>query len=69
MYSVIGKNRVNENGDESFGMLYFANIETFESVLHSEMEKVELFDELPMDWTYPLIQPKLIKEAQKRGIC
>lgn len=69
VYSVTGKTRVNEKGDESFGMLYFANIETFESVLHSEMEKVELFDELPKDWTYPLIQPKLIKEAQKRGIC
>ena len=69
VYSVIGKTRVNENGDESFGMLYFANIETFESVLHSEMEKVELFDELPMEWTYPLIQPKLIEEAQKRCIC
>lgn len=69
VYSVIGKNRVNATGDEAFGMLYFANIETFESVLHSEMEKVELFDELPMDWTYPLIQPKLIEETQKRGIC
>ena len=69
VYSVIGKTRVNENGDESFGMLYFANIETFDDVLHSEMEKVELSDELPIDWTYPLIQPKLIKEAQKRGVC
>ena len=39
VYSVIGKTRVNENDDESFGMLYFANIETFEDVLHSEMEK------------------------------
>lgn len=48
VYSVIGKTRVNENGDELFGMLYFANIETFESVLHSEMEKVELFNELSM---------------------
>ena len=69
VYSVIGKNRVNENGDESFGMLYFANIETFESVLHSEIEKVELFDELPTELTYQLIQPKLIEEAQRRGIC
>lgn len=69
VYSVTGKTRVNEKGDESFGMLYFANVESFESVLHSEMEKVELFDELPKEWTYPLIQPKLIEEAQKRGIC
>lgn len=69
VYSVIGKTRVNETGDESFGMLYFANIETFENILHSEMERVELFDELPMEWTYPLIQPKLIEEVQKGGIC
>ena len=27
----------------------------------SEMEKVVLMDELPQNWTYPLIQPKLIR--------
>ena len=67
VYSVIGKNRVNENDDESFGMLYFANIEAFESVLHSEMEKVLITDTLVENWTYPLIQPKLIEEAKQRG--
>lgn len=29
---------------------------------HSEMEKVVLMDELPENWTYPLIQPKLIEK-------
>lgn len=24
-------------------------------------------DELPIDWTYPEIQPKLLEEARKRG--
>ena len=35
---------------------------------HSEMEKVVLLDGLPENWTYPLIQPKLIEKylAMKR---
>lgn len=67
VYSVTGKNRVNELGEETFGMLYYADIEQFEEELHSEMESVELFDELPEDWTYPLIQPLLIREFLRRS--
>ena len=67
IYSVIGKTRVNDTGEESYGMLYFAKITEFESQLHSEIEKVFKLDELPKEWTYPLIQPKLIKEAERRG--
>ena len=67
IYSVTGKNRVNDTGEEMFGMLYFAEISKFEAELHSEMEKVCLFDELPSEWTYPLIQPVLIQEAERRG--
>lgn len=66
IYSVIGKTRVNDAGEESYGMLYFAKITEFESQLHSEIEKVFKLDELPTEWTYPLIQPKLIKEAERR---
>lgn len=66
VYSVTGKTRVNETGDESFGMLYFAEIHSFEKELKSEIEKVELFAELPSEWTYPLIQPVLIEEYAKR---
>lgn len=66
-YSVKGKTRVNENLDEeTFGMLFVANIRSFEE-LNSEIEKVILADELVDNWTYPLIQPKLIEEAKKRG--
>lgn len=67
IYSVTGKNRVNDTGEEMFGMLYFAEISKLEAELHSEMEKVCLFDELPSEWTYPLIQPVLIQEAERRG--
>lgn len=66
-YSVKGKTRVNENADaETFGMLFVADIQSFEEI-RSEIEKIILTDELIDNWTYPLIQPKLIQEAQKRG--
>ena len=54
--------RVNDNGEETFGLLCFAEITEFTKELHSEMEKVVLMDELPENWTYPLIQPKLIEK-------
>ncbi len=38
----------------------------FEEELHSEMEKVVFLDELPTEWTYPLIQPLLIAEYERR---
>lgn len=63
------KNRVNETGEETYGMLYYADIKTFEDDLHSEMEKVVLFDTLPIEWTYPLIQPLLIDEYERRMNC
>ena len=67
VYSVKGKTRVNENlDDESFGMLYYAEIDSFEE-LHSEIETILITDKLVDNWTYPLIQPRLIEEAQKRG--
>lgn len=62
VYSVTGKTRVNDTGEESFGLLCAAEIIEFSGRLHSEMEKVVLMDELPEDWTYPLIQPKLIEK-------
>lgn len=65
-YSVTGKTRVNETGEESFGLLCFAEITEFSGKLDSEMEKVVLVDELPANWTYPLIQPKLIEEYERR---
>ena len=68
VYSVKGKTRVNENeGEETFGMLFFADIYAFEE-LHSEIEKILITDTLVENWTYPLIQPKLIAETQRRGV-
>ncbi len=67
VYSVKGRNRVNESNDEEcFGMLFIAEIVSFEE-LHSEIEKIVITDGLIKDWTYPNIQPKLIEEAKNRG--
>lgn len=68
VYSVTGKTRVNDTGEETFGLLCFARIEEFSGKLESEIEKVVLIDELPSAWTYPLIQPKLIDEVIKRKL-
>lgn len=68
VYSVTGKTRVNDTAEETFGMLYYADIRSFEPELHSEIEAVYLMDELPTNWTYPLIQPKLIAEAGRRNV-
>ena len=57
----------NFDSKETFGMLCYADIKSFENELHSEIEKVLLFDELPEKWTYPLIQPILLEEVKRRG--
>ena len=65
VYSVTAPD--NFDGVETFGMLYYANIFSFEEELHSEIEKIVLSDRPVKDWTYPLIQPKLMEEAARRG--
>ena len=65
--SVTGRTRVNETDEETFGGLFLAEIHAFQPELHSEMERIELLDTLPDNWTYPQIQPKLLQEAQRRG--
>lgn len=65
VYSVTAPD--NFDGRETFGMLFFADIKRFEAELHSEIEKITITDELPKRWTYPDIQPELMKEAKRRG--
>ena len=55
------------NGKETFGMLFYADIKTFEKELHSEIEKIIITEDLAEHWTYPHIQPQLIEEAKQRG--
>lgn len=64
VYSVTAED--NFNGEETFGMLYYSDIRVFEEI-HSEIEKIIITDTLPDHWTYPFIQPKLLKKAAEKG--
>ena len=67
VYSVKGNVRAGKQiEEETFGMLYMADVFSFEKI-HSEIEKIVICAELIDNWTYPLIQPKLIQEAKNRG--
>ena len=68
VYSVKEINDDEESENETFGMLYIADIFTFEAI-HSEIESILMTDTLIENWTYPLIQPALIREARRRGCC
>ena len=65
VYSVIAPDQF--EGKETYGLLCYADIQAFEEELHSEIEKIVITDQLPERWTYPLIQPKLMEEAKKKG--
>ena len=67
VYSVVSSNKAGVPEEESFGMLYEADVYKFEEELHSEIEKIIITEEFPEKWTYPEIQPKLIREMQRRN--
>ncbi len=56
----------NFDGQETFGMLFSADVREFEKELHSEIERIVIRDDLPDNWTYPEIQPLLMKEWERR---
>ncbi len=66
VYSVIEPGKF--DGAETFGMLYHAEIRSFEKELHSEIEQIVISKALPEQWTYPKIQPMLLEEAKRRGV-
>lgn len=55
------------DGQETFGMLFCAEVKSFETELHSEIGKIEITDVLPERWTYPSIQPRLLQYAMEQG--
>lgn len=65
VYSVIGKNRVNESGEESYGMLYYAQVSAIGKRPESEIGEVLLLDKDPEAWTYPDIQPLLLAKVKE----
>lgn len=65
IYSVTSPD--NFDGEETFGKLFYAQVEAFEEELHSEIEKIVIMDELPEKWTYPEIQPELLRFWKMRS--
>lgn len=65
VYSVIAEGKFND--EETFGMLYYADVKILENELHSEIEKIIITNEFPKAWTHPEIQPQLLEEAKRRG--
>ena len=53
--------------EETYGMLCVADITSFEP-FDSEIEKIVITDTLPDNWTYPTIQPYLLKELNRRNL-
>lgn len=66
VYSVSNPDKF--DGAESYGMLFYADVREFEETLYNEIEKIMITEELPFNWTYPEIQPKLLEEAMRRGV-
>ncbi len=64
VYSVVRESDTETT--ETFGMLYFAEITELEAELHSEIERIVLFDRLPDALTYPQIQPELFRKASEK---
>jgi 8-oxo-dGTP diphosphatase len=65
VYSVTGDDGVINNEEETYGMLFFADIKKFAELPDFEMEQVVLFDDLPTELTYPLIQPMLMEKVKQ----
>lgn len=65
VYSVVREpeESENKNEEETFGMLYYAEITELERELHSEIEQIRLFDDVPEALTYPRIQPELFRRV------
>ncbi|MBP3479395.1 MAG: NUDIX domain-containing protein [Oscillospiraceae bacterium] len=61
----IGSYSVEQNGELTYGMLYFADVHTLGEVpMNSEIGKTAQFEILPKDLTYPDIQPQLHRWIQ-----
>lgn len=56
-----------DRSTERFGMLFAADIKKRKNKLEHEIEKVVLSDTVTDSWTYPIIQPQLVAEVERRG--
>lgn len=59
---------VEDDGQTSYGSLFYGQIKQLGKLPESEIGSVHLFDQLPDSWTYPEIQPLMIAELKRRQI-
>ncbi len=57
----IGIYSVDDGESESFGQLFYAEVESLEELPDFEIGEIKLFERMPEHLTYPLIQPYLFK--------
>lgn len=55
---------VNRDNVESFGQLFYAEVEHIDELPDSEIGEIRLFDTIPENLTHPLIQPYLFKKVE-----
>lgn len=65
-YSIFGNDGVIHNAVEKFGMVYYADIKTFDILPSFEMEKVEFFREVPKELTYPAVHPLILAKVDEK---
>lgn len=56
---------VNRDNVESFGQLFYSEVESIDELPNSEIGEIRIFDKIPENLTYPLIQPYLFREIEK----
>lgn len=56
---------VTRDGTESFGQLFYADVEDLDELPDFEIGEIKLFETIPENLTYPLIQPYLFKEVEE----
>jgi 8-oxo-dGTP diphosphatase len=54
-----------ESVEEVFGQIYYEDITAIGELQCFQMDKIELFGELPNNWTYPYAHPIFIDLAEK----
>lgn len=61
----IGPYAVDDDGVQTFGMLYYAEIERLGELPELEIERIVCTESLPEAWSYPQIQPHLLERVRE----
>ena len=64
-YGAKGSDGTIESAQEVFGQIYYADIKIIGELPNFEIEKIEFFEEIPDNFTYPYAHPLFIGLAEK----